>query len=96
MFSLLTRNQGWARHLAALGRALGGGGRSRSGQEVSWSLRQVQDLRCIYSPHSLLQSSLDKVLGVLTEVGGHGVTPGHPPFQDIQKGCSVTLSSKWG
>lgn len=73
-----------------------GEGRSRSGQEVSWPLRQARDLRCAYSPHGLLQSSLDKVLGILTEVGSHGATPGHPPFQDIQKRCSVTLSSKWG
>lgn len=86
-----------------MGEALGstgpspGGGKEGPGQaEVSWSLRQARDLRCVYSPHGLLQSSLDKVLGILTEVGGHGATPGHPPFQDIQKGCSVTLSSKWG
>ena len=57
------------------------GGKEGPGQaEVSWSLRQAQDLRCVYSPHGLLQSSLDKVLGILTEVGGHGATPGHPPF----------------
>lgn len=71
------------------------GGISPSGH---WS--KNEDLRqregCVYSLHGLLQSSLDKALGILTEVGGHGATPGHPPFQDIQKGCSVTLASKWG
>lgn len=59
--------------------------------------------RCVRTPgkekaaHSLwgpLQGSLDKVLGILAEVGSHGAAPRHPPPQHIQEGGSVTLTSK--
>lgn len=99
-FRQLTWNQGWARHLAALGRALGGEeGQSQTRRSVGpWCKHEDlgQGDRHVHLLHSPLQSSLDKVLGILTEVGSHGAAPGHSPFQDIQEGCSVTLTSKWG
>lgn len=48
--------------------------------------------------HSLwgpLQGSLDEVLGILAEVGGHRAAPGHTPLQYVQEGGSVTLTSEW-
>ena len=96
--SLLTWNQGWARHLAALGRALQGEEGQGSGQVVSCPrgrpVRTRGGERVAHSLWGPLQGSLDKFLGILAEVGSHGAAPRHPPLQHIQEGGSVTLTGK--
>lgn len=96
--SLLTLNQGWARHLAALGRALGGQESQGSGQRVSCRLRPrgtPSGGRAVHSLRGPLQGSLDEVPGIITEVGSCRAAPGHPPLQNVQEGGSVTLTSEW-
>lgn len=85
-----------------MGEALCGTGSSPA-EDIRWSVsgRQGQGPKMDDGWHKhllwgLLQCGLDEVLGICTEMGSCGAAPRHPPLEDVQKGGTVTLTSKWG